>query len=177
MFVATQSHRLTRPVLASLNFGSPWIRRRTALSVVEGTRDPPLDNRTLHDYFAAEVVSPRPERPALICPEERPRAHGGPLPRNMGVEKHLAWDFSEFDRHVRALARGLVSLGAKKGDRVGVIMGNTRYACLGMAVLDRSKYIFFVQRVCDVAVGMCEHRSYSRHYQSCLSCSRVGELP
>jgi non-ribosomal peptide synthetase component E (peptide arylation enzyme) len=45
----------------------------------------------------------------------------------MGVDGHLAWDFSEFDRHISALARGLVGLGVKKGDRVGVVMGNTRY--------------------------------------------------
>jgi long-subunit acyl-CoA synthetase (AMP-forming) len=45
----------------------------------------------------------------------------------MGVERHLAWDFNEFDSHISALARGLVGLGVNKGDRVGVIMGNTRY--------------------------------------------------
>jgi long-subunit acyl-CoA synthetase (AMP-forming) len=52
------------------------------------------------------------------------------LSKNMGVERHLAWDFDEFDTHIRALARGLVGLGVNKGDRVGVIMGNTRYVFL-----------------------------------------------
>lgn len=117
-------HRLPR-----LAFGFPSFRRRITLSAVEGARDPPLDTRTLPEYFSAEVLSRKPDHPALICRQERPRAHGGPLSRNMGVEGHLAWDFSEFDSHIRALARGLVGLGVKKGDRVGVVMGNTRYAC------------------------------------------------
>jgi len=127
MFLTTRSRSLSRPVLASI--ASPCFRRIT-LSTVEGARDPPLDSRTLPDYFAMEVLSRTPERPALICPQERPRAHGGPLPRNMGVDGHLAWDFTEFDRHIGALARGLVSLGVKKRDRVGVLMGNTRHVCL-----------------------------------------------
>jgi hypothetical protein len=127
MFLATQSYKHARSVLSYII--SPCARRIT-LSAVEGAHNPPLDNRTLPGYFTAEVLSQGPERPALICPHERPRAHGGPLPGNMGVERHLAWDFSEFDRHIGALARGLVGLGVKKGDRVGVVMGNARYPCL-----------------------------------------------
>ncbi|KAH9983134.1 acetyl-CoA synthetase-like protein [Russula compacta] len=131
MLLTTGSHKLSRPVLNTL--GSPC-RCRITLSAVQGAREPPLDNRTLHEYFTAEVLSRRPDRPALICTQERPRAHGGPLPRNMGVERHLAWDFNEFESHFRALARGLVGLGVKKGDRVGVVMGNTSaYAMLQWA--------------------------------------------
>jgi hypothetical protein len=119
---------------AALNpIASPCFRPIT-LSAVEGARDPPLDNRTLPEYFTKEVLSKIPERPALICRQERPRAHGGPLPRNVGVERHLAWDFSEFDGHIGALARGLVGLGVKQGDRVGVVMGNNRYSCLKCVV-------------------------------------------
>lgn len=44
----------------------------------------------------------------------------------MGVSRHLAWDYVELDGHVQALARGLLDLGVKKGDRVGVLMGNNR---------------------------------------------------
>lgn len=43
---------------------------------------------------------------------------------------HLAWDFDEFDKHIRALARGLVAMGVRKGDRVAVLMGNNRYRAL-----------------------------------------------
>ena len=63
----------------------------------------------------------------MICRKEKPRSHGGPLPRSLGSPSRLAWDFEEFDRHINALARGLLGMGVKKGDRVGVIMGNTRF--------------------------------------------------
>lgn len=145
MLLTTRSHKFSRPVLNVLNPGSPC-RRQITLAAVQGAREPPLDNRTLHEYFTAEVLSRRSDRPALICTQERPRAHGGPLPRNMGVERHLAWDFNEFDSHTRALARGLVGLGVKKGDRVGVVMGNTRYEYLTvsgqrpMLILSSSAY-------------------------------------
>ncbi|EIW58366.1 acetyl-CoA synthetase-like protein [Trametes versicolor FP-101664 SS1] len=46
----------------------------------------------------------------------------------MGTEKRT------FVWHIQALARGLLGLGVKKGDRVGVIMGNnSAYACLQWA--------------------------------------------
>ncbi|KAL1730943.1 hypothetical protein EV714DRAFT_283840 [Schizophyllum commune] len=52
----------------------------------------------------------------------------------MGVSTHLAWDFEELDRHIRALARGLLELGVKPGERVAVIMGNnSAYAMLQWA--------------------------------------------
>ena len=65
----------------------------------------------------------------LISRSEKPRTHGGPytLARNLGgVERHLAWDFEEFERHIDSLAKGLVGLGVQTGDRVGVVMGNNR---------------------------------------------------
>ncbi|KAI5834010.1 acetyl-CoA synthetase-like protein [Schizophyllum commune Tattone D] len=52
----------------------------------------------------------------------------------MGLSTHLAWDFEEFDRHIKALARGLLELGVKPGERVAVIMGNnSSYAMLQWA--------------------------------------------
>ncbi|KAI0691011.1 hypothetical protein BC835DRAFT_1407357 [Cytidiella melzeri] len=65
---------------------------------------------------------------------EQPRAHGGPRSHNLGVESHLAWRFGEMNVQVNALARDLVGLGVRKGDRVGVIMGNnSAYAMLKWA--------------------------------------------
>lgn len=101
--------------------------RNLTKSAVQGPLEPPLSFKTLPDYFSSEILSKHGERPALICREELPRAHGGPASRNLGVPgTHLAWDFVEFDRHINALARGLLAMGVQKGDRVGVIMGNNR---------------------------------------------------
>jgi len=102
-------------------------RRLLTLSAVQGPTKPPLDLRTLPEYFYSEILEHNSERPALICRAEKPLGHGGPPSRNMGIRRHLAWDFDNFERHVISLARGLVAMGVKKGDRVGVIMGNNRY--------------------------------------------------
>ncbi|KAK2461010.1 hypothetical protein APHAL10511_006951 [Amanita phalloides] len=108
--------------------------RRLTLSAVQGPINPPLDLRTLPEYFHSAILESNAERPALICRAEKPRGHGGPPSRNMGVGRHLAWDFDELDRHIASLARGLVRMGVKKGDRVGVIMGNnSSYAMLQWA--------------------------------------------
>ena len=101
---------------------------RLTLSAVEGPTHPPLAQSTLPAFWNDTILRHHAERPALICRSEKPRHHGGPLTRNLGVESHLAWSFGEMDEQVRALARGLIGLDVKKGDRVGVIMGNSRYA-------------------------------------------------
>ncbi|KII91201.1 hypothetical protein PLICRDRAFT_173092 [Plicaturopsis crispa FD-325 SS-3] len=108
--------------------------RSLSLSAVEGATEPPLLTDTLPAYFEASILARHGARPALVCRSERPRAHGGPVSRNLDVTEHLAWDFGEFDRHIGALARGLLSMGVQRGDRVGVIMGNnSAYACLQWA--------------------------------------------
>jgi hypothetical protein len=116
-------------------------RRRTTghcsltSSSVQGPTERSLDLRTLTGFFREEVIGKHAHRPALICRQERPRAHGGPPSRNLSVNSHLAWDFDEFDKHIRALARGLVAMGVRKGDRVAVLMGNNR--CRAVLVLTR----------------------------------------
>ncbi|KAH7915059.1 hypothetical protein BJ138DRAFT_1170179 [Hygrophoropsis aurantiaca] len=108
--------------------------RSLVFSSVEGATDPPLDHRSLSKYFNDEILEKHSDRAALICRQERPRAHGGPPSRNLSINTHLAWDFWEFDRHIGALARGLVAMGVNKGDRVAVIMGNnSAYASLQWA--------------------------------------------
>ncbi|PPQ75996.1 hypothetical protein CVT26_005948 [Gymnopilus dilepis] len=108
--------------------------RLLTTSYVEGPLEPPLSTKTLPQFFNTEILEPHSSRPALIARQERPRAHGGPASRNLGVTSHLAWDFAEFDRHIGALARGLLGMGVQKGDRVGVIMGNnSAYATLQWA--------------------------------------------
>jgi acyl-CoA synthetase (AMP-forming)/AMP-acid ligase II len=102
--------------------------RRLSKSSVQGPLEPPLSSKTLAHYFQTEVLDKYHARPALICRKEAPRAHGGPPTHNLGrVSSYLTWSYEEFDRHINALARGLLSMGVKTGDRVGVIMGNNRY--------------------------------------------------
>ncbi|KAI6104306.1 hypothetical protein F5141DRAFT_1128825 [Pisolithus sp. B1] len=79
-------------------------------SYVDGPTDPPLEHRTFPVYFREEIVGNYAERRALISRHE------------------------QFSRHIDATARGLTSLGVKKGDRVGVVMGNnSAYALLQWA--------------------------------------------
>ena len=95
-------------------------------SYVEGPTEPALNTHTLTRYFEGELLPKFDARPALICKKERRGAHAGPSMRNLGRDDCLAWSFDDFHRHIEALARGLVSLGVRKGDRVGVVMGNNR---------------------------------------------------
>ncbi|KAG9218187.1 hypothetical protein CCMSSC00406_0010219 [Pleurotus cornucopiae] len=110
--------------------------KRTLLthSYVEGPLHPPLSTATLPQFFETEVLPRYAERPALVCRTESPRVHGGSVSWAQDGAPHLAWDFQEFDRHINALARGLLSMGVRKGDRVGVLMGNnSAYANLQWA--------------------------------------------
>jgi hypothetical protein len=109
---------------------SSRIRRyatESALSAVDGPLHPPLATHTLPSYFTDVVLKENASRTALVCCNEARDVHGGPESRNVAGKPYLVWDFEEFDRHINALARGLLGLGVRKGDRVGVIMGNNRY--------------------------------------------------
>ncbi|KAM5532141.1 hypothetical protein V8D89_014166 [Ganoderma adspersum] len=124
--------RLSTP--SSTSTGGSHPQGPLPLSEVAGPTHPPLIEKTLPAYFRDDVLRVHGSRPALVSRKEGPRPFGGPRGRNLGDAPHLAWDFGEFDRHIQALARGLLGMGVKKGDRVGVIMGNnSAYACLQWA--------------------------------------------
>lgn len=142
-------------------------RQLLTLSSVEGPRDPPLERRTLSVYFRDEILAKHAERPALVCRQERPRVHGGPPSPNMRVGTHLAWDFWEFDRHIHALARGLVSLGVQKGDRVAVVMGNNR--CV-LAIGPCSVVVFRCRRL------TLRHLAVSSYALLQWACASVGAI-
>ncbi|KAK7036621.1 hypothetical protein VNI00_011554 [Paramarasmius palmivorus] len=133
--------RVSRDIIRLPFFRPPPSPRRVStqvpingLSYAQGSLQPPLDNRTFTEYFQGEILENHSQRPALICRKEKPRAHGGPPSPNLGRSSHLAWDFNEFNRHIEALARGLLSLGVQKGDRIAVVMGNnSSYAMLQWA--------------------------------------------
>lgn len=118
--------RHARPSTLRLRLTTSNPRRCLTMSSVSGPLEPPLSTKTLPEFFREEILQKHSGRPALISRKEAPRDHGGPPSFNLGVSTHLAWDFAEFDRHINALARGLLGMGVQKGDRVGVIMGNTR---------------------------------------------------
>lgn len=113
-----------------------WTQTRTLLthSYVKGPTHPPLDTRTLTDYYHEELLHKLPGNPALVCRSERagPGVYGGPsslsLEANLGRTDCLAWSFEELHAHADALAMGLSRMGVKPGDRVGVVMGNNRCA-------------------------------------------------
>lgn len=140
--------------------------RRTllTLSSVEGPLEPPLSTLTLSEYFRSEILAKHHSRPALICPREPSRLHGGPSSQSHINTKYLAWDFSEFDRHIEALARGLISLGVKKGDRVGVIMGNTRWGLLTV-------HVQIVWNSCHLPVHMHCFNGHAQELEQSLSLS------
>ncbi|KAF7323872.1 hypothetical protein MKEN_00608600 [Mycena kentingensis (nom. inval.)] len=120
--------------LRSLRTRSSQARRFLTHSSVVGALDPPLNHSTLPHYFASDILGTRSARPALICPTESPRAHGGLIQHNLCRSDCLAWSFAEFDANINALTRGLLALGVRKGDRVGVLMGNnSAYATLQWA--------------------------------------------
>src|SRR5262245_14586494 len=108
---------LAHPVVYRPFLASQQIYRLLTLSAVEGSKERPLIAGTFSGVYEKKVLVNNGERPALIARNERPRAHGGPMSPNLGISTHLAWDFEEFDRHINTLARGLISLGVKKGDR------------------------------------------------------------
>jgi non-ribosomal peptide synthetase component F len=99
--------------------------RCLSLSSVSGDCTSPLDDRTLPEYFEQSLLSSFADRPALICRAETRNRFGGPVQQHDA--QHLRWTFAEFNNHVEALARGLSRVGIGKGDRVAVIMGNTRF--------------------------------------------------
>ena len=95
---------LSQPRRAAVQEG--WEIPRDNLSIVHGSTTEPLDERTLFQCWR-DVVKANADRPALVCRKE-------------GVR----WTFREFDERIAALARGLYQAGLRKGDRLGVWLGN-----------------------------------------------------
>jgi hypothetical protein len=166
---------LLRQIARSASQTGVSTRRRTGhcsltSSSVQGPTERSLDIRTLTGFFREEVIGKHAHRPALICRQERPRAHGGPLSRNLNVTSHLAWDFDEFDKHIRALARGLVAMGVRKGDRVAVLMGNNRWRAVWALTrgIHSSRVYPNMKLLCITSVGVREHRRNPRNAEPCL---------
>ncbi|MBT8048949.1 MAG: AMP-binding protein, partial [Gammaproteobacteria bacterium] len=81
-------------------------------SYFKGAGSPPLIEETIGECF--ERISARfPERDALIV-------------RHQGIR----WAWSEYARRVMQLATGLLALGIRPGDRVGIWAPNCSEWCL-----------------------------------------------
>jgi len=62
----------------------------------------PLIEMTIGDKLE-EIVAKNPDHPALVMPHQ-----------------NIRWTYGEFNREVDRFAAGLIHLGVKKGDRVGI---------------------------------------------------------
>ncbi|KAJ5785897.1 uncharacterized protein N7503_011109 [Penicillium pulvis] len=86
-------------------------------SYARGPSQPPLIESTVGDHFA-KVVAEHGDRTAVISKHQNDRI-----------------TYASLDTRSNALARGLESVGIKKGDRVGVMLGNSmEYAVITYAL-------------------------------------------
>ena len=72
------------------------------LSYVIGDKSEPLSEQTIPELLA-RTASAFPDREAVVFPTQ-----------------DIRWTWREFTRQVDRLAGGLISLGVRKGDRVGI---------------------------------------------------------
>ncbi|KAJ5099474.1 AMP-dependent synthetase/ligase [Penicillium argentinense] len=105
--------RLCGGIFGSLRAGrqlqSVHLHKRTVLteSYVRGPLDPPLLQSTVGDHFA-KIVAQHGDRTAVISKHQNDRV-----------------TYASLDARSNALARGLESVGVRKGERVGVMLGNS----------------------------------------------------
>lgn len=109
------------------------------VSHVQGPTDVPLLSHTLGEFWDS-VEAKYPTSMALISRHEAQDQHdldsapGHIVGEGEDPTKCLRWTYEDLGRAVDALARGLLEQGIKKGDRVGVFLGNnSTYACLQWA--------------------------------------------
>lgn len=130
----TQLLNLTRPFSATPK--RPTVPL-TPLSTVSGPLSPPLITQPLGTFWDSQVAK-YGSSPALVCRHETRNQHSFDSPAgHLAGENEgdcLRWNYEEMGEAVDALARGLLKMGVKKGDRVGVFLGNgSAYATLQWA--------------------------------------------
>lgn len=119
-YITTEPSNLTKPV--------------NNISSVFGPTTPPLDERTLGEFWN-DLIASYPTSPALVCRHENRDIHSTEYRGGIWKEEDcLRYNFREMGEKVDQLARGMMSLGFKKGDRVGAYLGNgSAYALLQWA--------------------------------------------
>jgi acyl-CoA synthetase (AMP-forming)/AMP-acid ligase II len=98
--------RLVRPRLAARKVRAPLCRTLITQAKLKGPLEPPLLEETVGQNFS-RIVSQHGDRPAVISKHQNVRL-----------------TYHELDLKSNVLAKGLQSLGIKKGDRVCVHLGN-----------------------------------------------------
>lgn len=157
------------------------------LSSVIGPTSPPLDERTLGQFWD-DLVARYPDSPALVSSHEFSTVHSldhppygleslGPA-GSVSKDDCLRWDFKEMGKYVDAVARGLLKMGLKRGDRIGVYLGNgSAYAMLQWASAKVSYISFpFEISILKFDSGVPDRYHISLH-QSSLSRTRTSRRP
>lgn len=119
------ANRLWRPQTSSIISRTLPSYHRGLLTQARsiGPSEPPLLEETTGENFA-RIVSQHGDRPAVISRQQRRRS-----------------TYHELDRDSNIIARGLQSLGVKKGDRVCISLGNNiefatlTYACFKLGAI------------------------------------------
>lgn len=116
------------------------LHRFLSTSFVRGpTKQNALLTQTFPKFYEERIMPEFSSTLALVSTHETPNPHNAPRSTLSESNKYLRWSFEDMHRHASALARGMVQMGVRKGDRVGVVMGNTR--CV---------YISFIHQSCMV---------------------------
>lgn len=155
------------------------VRCRRASSFVRGSEEVPLFNHTFPKFFNERLLSKHSAAAALISVHEPAGVHGGPMLTRTSTASYLRWSFEDLDRHVSALARGLLKLGVKSGDRVGVVMGNNRFTIfqpLKLLLRRLLKSVSISKCVRNITVGLRKNRRYHRDYKPGLQDVRNGNI-
>lgn len=98
---------------------------------LKGSTKPLLISKTLSKYWLNDIVPKYHSRIALISKHEPTTSN----PTNSN--QNIKWTFEEFDDQIHRLANGLLKLGIRKGDRVGIYsQNNSSYATLQWATAE-----------------------------------------
>ncbi|KAI1091394.1 acetyl-CoA synthetase-like protein [Rostrohypoxylon terebratum] len=92
------------------------------LSFAEGHKEPPLITVTIPEHFRS-IVSQHGDKPAAIF--RAPTVYQSPVPISISSRPEtITLTYEALDNQSNILAHSLRSLGVKKGDRIGISLGN-----------------------------------------------------
>jgi long-chain acyl-CoA synthetase len=104
--MATQEIAIRRLRQTSNHLKRPSRKATQPLSIVHGPTEPALVDWTLPDLLDEQCRS-RGSKQCLVVPFS-----------------NTDWTFEDLRKRARKLAQGLLALGIKRGDRIGILAGN-----------------------------------------------------